>query len=176
MESNFNNWYSEKQPWFDKIEKIDKEFVTYSGSIKQHEARLKKEEEETGKMWAVIKKYKDLEHQTNTNTTQIQSLAANVNELEHIWLFYQRFIDEQGGDKVLKIRGGQYGWEKKFNAVEWLARYIEYLNEDIIFAASQHLRVMFLEQPGESVGFISCKHRSEAIPTIIQKLNSKTKT
>jgi hypothetical protein len=69
MESNFQNWYSEKQPWFDKIEKIDKEFLSYSGYIKQHDARIKKEEEETGKLWAVLKKYKDLEHQVNTNTT-----------------------------------------------------------------------------------------------------------
>ena len=34
------------------------------------------------------------------------------------------------------IRGAQHAWEEKFDAVEWLARYMEYLGEDVILTAS----------------------------------------
>ena len=62
LETNFKNWYKEKQPWFEKIEKIDKEFVLYQGRINSHDQRIKRLEEEVSKYGAILKKYKDYEH------------------------------------------------------------------------------------------------------------------
>ena len=48
-------------------------------------------------------------------------------------MFFQRFIDEQGNDVVKIVRGNSYSVLDKFNAMEWITRYVEFLTPDVIF-------------------------------------------
>ena len=67
---------------------------------------------------------------------------------------------------------------QKLNAMEWLARYIEFLTPDCIAMASNYIKEHYADPRSKvTLEFMSYKHTSEAIPTVIQKLKTKdTKT
>ena len=71
---------------------------------------------------------------------QIKELQAKLDELEHIWLFFQRFADEQGNDKIKICRAVYPTVLQKLNAMEWLARYIEFITPDAIALAANYIK------------------------------------
>jgi len=54
------------------------------------------------------------------------------------------------------------------NALEWLARYIEFLTPECMTSAANYLKTIFLnnEQSEEAQDFINYEHESEVVPTI----------
>lgn len=96
--------------------------------------------------------------------------------MDNVWLFFQRFVDEQGNDQIKVIRGPSYSILEKMNSLEWLARYSEFLSPDNIVMASNIFRQQFTGVNSgnlSSNAFTKYEHTSEAIPTIIQKIRSK---
>lgn len=96
--------------------------------------------------------------------------------MENVWMFFQRFVDEQGHDQLRIIRGPSFSLIEKFNAVEWLARYSEFITPDTCIMASNYFDDMFKsEGRGSSLAnqFVDYHHTSEAIPTIFSKLRIK---
>jgi hypothetical protein len=96
--------------------------------------------------------------------------------MENIWMFFQRFVDEQGHDYLKVIRGPSFSLIDKLNAIEWLARYSEFITPDTCIMASNYFSEMFsrglrLNPMAES--FLTYQHTSEAIPTIFSKLRTK---
>ena len=58
--------------------------------------------------------------------------------------------------------------------MEWLARYIEFLTPDSIALASNYIKEHYADPRSKvTLEFMSYKHTSEAIPTVIQKLKTK---
>ena len=57
----------------------------------------------------------------------MKDLQIKFAEMENIWLFFQRFADEQGNDKIKICRALYPTVLQKLNAMEWLDRYI-YIN------------------------------------------------
>jgi hypothetical protein len=65
-------------------------------------------------------------------------------------------------------RGRMYSTGQKMNALEWLARYIEFLTPDCMTSAAGYLKTIFLnnEASEEAQDFINYEHESEVVPTI----------
>lgn len=104
----------------------------------------------------------------------MQDLQVRFAEMENIWLFFQRFADEQGNDKIKICRALYPTVLQKLNAMEWLARYIEFLTPDCIALASNYIKEHYADPRSKvTLEFISYEHTSEAIPTVIQKLKTK---
>jgi hypothetical protein len=53
-----------------------------------------------------------------------------LEELNQLWSFSQRFIDEQATDMVLEVTSSDYGFKDKMNRMGWLARNAEFLSPD----------------------------------------------
>ena len=97
------------------------------------------------------------------------TLNTKVDEIRSLYLFFQKFIDEQGNDMVRVNRGHSFSLIQKLNAMEWTARYIEFLSieniKDIISAFNEYMRT--------DDKFNPFQHSSEVISTIIQKIKQK---
>jgi hypothetical protein len=63
--------------------------------------------------------------------------------MEFVWVFFQRFVDEQGNDHLKVIRNPGASFYFKLEAVEWLARYTEFVSPDTIYLASHYFRDLF---------------------------------
>ena len=66
---------------------------------------------------------------TSANTDQIEQLSDEVNQ---IWTFTQRFIDEQAMDFVTEVQSLDYPLRRKFDKMDWLARNAEFLSPESI--------------------------------------------
>ena len=63
-----------------------------------------------------------------------------VSELDNIWMFFQKFIDEQGNDIIKIIRGNCYSILEKLNAMEWMTRYVEFVTPDVSFMSINYMK------------------------------------
>lgn len=109
----------------------------------------------------------DLEHRLNT-------IITRINEMDSIWMFFQRFVDEQGNDKLKMIRGTCYTMLEKINSIEWLARYTEFVTPETINMAANYFKDYANTSDGSKrKKYVEYEHTSEAVPTIIQKIKSK---
>lgn len=94
--------------------------------------------------------------------------------MDNIWLFFQRFVDEQGNDAVKIVRGSSFSILEKINAMEWIARYIEFVTPDTISMITNYFKDVYTSPDAlRAKTFVEYEHTSEAIPTIIQKIRSK---
>lgn len=94
--------------------------------------------------------------------------------MDNIWLFFQRFVDEQGNDMVKIVRGSCYTILEKINAMEWVARYIEFVTPDTVAMITNYFKDVYTGPDAQRAKtFVEYEHTSEAIPTIIQKIRSK---
>ena len=55
-----------------------------------------------------------------------------VDEVNSLWSFLQRYIDEQVVDAIIEIRSPDNSYRDKMNEMEWLARNAEFLSPDAI--------------------------------------------
>jgi hypothetical protein len=94
--------------------------------------------------------------------------------MDNMWLFFQRFVDEQGNDIVKIVRGTSYTILEKINAMEWVARYIEFVTPDTIVMITNYFKDVYTgPDSARAQTFVEYEHSSEAIPTVIQKIRSK---
>ena len=67
------------------------------------------------------------------------------------------------------VRGPGFSLVEKLNAVEWLARYSEFVTPDTCIMASNYFNEMFTRgRKSNPIAdqFVNYQHTSEAIPTI----------
>jgi len=57
-----------------------------------------------------------------------EKLEVLIEELNQLWSFVQRYIDEGVVDKIMLIRTGEVGFREKMNVMDWLARNTEFLS------------------------------------------------
>ena len=83
-------------------------------------------------------------------------------------------MDEQGNDMVKIVRGSCYTILEKINAMEWVARYIEFVTPDTVAMITNYFKDVYTGPDAQRAKtFVEYEHTSEAIPTIIQKMRSK---
>jgi hypothetical protein len=124
---------------------------------------------EMKKLWATVFSYKEYGDQIKKLGEFINKISAKLQEMENVWMFFQRFVDEQGHDYLKMIRGPGFSLLEKINAVEWLARYSEFITPNTCIMASNYFNEMFsrgIKQNPIAEAFINYEHTSEAIPTI----------
>lgn len=61
------------------------------------------------------------------NNSRLNGLVDEANKL---WTFFQKFIDEHAIDRAKIIRSLDNTFTDKFNAMDWLARYAEFVTPD----------------------------------------------
>lgn len=61
------------------------------------------------------------------NNSKLNSLVEEANKL---WTFFQKFIDEHSVDRIKIIRSRDNSLTDKINAMDWLARYAEFITPD----------------------------------------------
>ena len=61
------------------------------------------------------------------NNSKLNSLVEEANKL---WTFFQKFIDEHSVDRIKIIRSRDNSLTDKINAMDWLARYAEFVTPD----------------------------------------------
>lgn len=53
-------------------------------------------------------------------------------------MFFQRFVDEQGNDYLKIIRNPGTSLYQKLDAIEWMARYTEFLSPESVTLGSHY--------------------------------------
>jgi hypothetical protein len=76
-------------------------------------------------------------HVTNAARTQIggdglKSGESLMEEINNIWSFTQRFIDEHALDMIQEVGTPDRPIRDKMNRMDWLSRYTDYLSPDQI--------------------------------------------
>ena len=70
--------------------------------------------------------------QVNTMIGELDRIGQLVEEANKLWVFFQKFIDEQGMDQVKNIRSPDVQLTPKITSLEWFARYAEYITPGIL--------------------------------------------
>ena len=99
-----------------------------------------------------------------------------IEEINQLWSFTQRFIDEQAIDMIQEVRSPDRPLKSKMDRMEWLARNAEFLSPDQItkclIAFKEHFN-------GQSVparnSYITTNHNSLAIATVVNLLDHANK-
>lgn len=112
------------------------------------------------------------------NNSRLNSLMEETNKL---WTFFQKFIDEHAIDRAKIIRSLDNSFTEKFNAMDWLARYSEFVSPDQISAVVMSFKDMYANNndPNIRESFIIHKHNSEAVATLclmMRNLRAKRET
>ena len=110
-----------------------------------------------------------------TNNSRLNGLVDEANKL---WTFFQKFIDEHAIDRAKIIRSLDNTFTDKFNAMDWLARYAEFVTPDQISAVVMSFKDMYANNTDPVIreAFISHKHTSESVATLcLMMRNLKTK-
>ena len=113
-----------------------------------------------------------------SNNSRLNGLVDEANKL---WTFFQKFIDEHAIDRAKTIRSLDNSFTDKFNAMDWLARYAEFVTPDQINQVVLSFKEMYSSNNDPSVreAFIGHKHNSEAVATLclmMRNLKSKRDT
>jgi len=74
------------------------------------------------------------------NNSRLNGLVDEANKL---WTFFQKFIDEHAIDRAKTIRSLDNTFTDKFNAMDWLARYAEFVTPDQISAVVLSFKDMY---------------------------------
>ena len=110
-----------------------------------------------------------------TNNSRLNGLVDEANKL---WTFFQKFIDEHAIDRAKIIRSLDNTFTDKFNAMDWLARYAEFVTPDQISSVVMSFKDMYANNTDPVIreAFISHKHNSESVATLcLMMRNLKTK-
>ena len=103
-----------------------------------------------------------------------------VEEANKLWLFFQKFIDEQAMDHVKIINSPDRVMREKLESMEWYARYVEYVTPDAIIKGVTDFRDKYrIPNTPERTELREAEHNVEVIETIleiIQNLKKKIKT
>ena len=126
-----------------------------------------------------LKNNKRTQNMRNTNTTD--GVGGNrvdllIEEINQLWNFVQKFIDEQSNDMIQDVRSTDLGFKNKMNRMGWLARNSEYISPEMITKCL----VAFKEQfNGTSLTarntYISSKHNSNSIITVVNLIDHVSK-
>eukprot|EP00347_Sterkiella_histriomuscorum_P015644 403356242 len=104
------------------------------------------------------------------NNSKLNSLVEEANKL---WTFFQKFIDEHSVDRIKIIRSRDNSLTDKINAMDWLARYAEFVTPDQISNVVMAFKDLYSGPDAQlRDSFINHKHNSEAIPTVVQMLRN----
>ena len=92
-------------------------------ALNAHDAELNRLRNEIGGNQDSQKRIEDF---LNNN----QKLNSLVEEANKLWTFFQKFIDEHSVDRIKIIRSKDNSITDKINAMDWLARYAEFITPD----------------------------------------------
>ena len=97
-----------------------------------------------------------------------------VEEANKLWVFFQKFIDEQSIDQMKIIRSPEHPMRDKFEAMEWYARYVEFVTPDSIISGVKTFRDKYCTptMTEERKDLKDTQHRVEVIPTILEHLRN----
>ena len=100
-----------------------------------------------------------------------------LEEANKLWIFFQKFIDEQAMDHVKLIRSNDHNMREKFESMEWYARYVEYVTPDSIILGVKTFRDKYCTptMTEERKELKDSEHRVECIPTIIEHIRNLKK-
>ena len=91
-----------------------------------------------------------------------------VDELNQLWSFTQRFIDEQVIDAINIIRSSDYAFKEKMNEMEWLSRNAEFLSPDSITKCLLAFKELYnTDHAPAKNAYINAKHTSLAVVTVV---------
>jgi hypothetical protein len=91
-----------------------------------------------------------------------------VEEVNQLWSFTQRYIDEQVIDSIQLLRSSEYNIREKMNQMDWLARNAEFLSPDSISKCLLGFKDLYnSDQVSMKNAFISSKHTSNAVITVV---------
>jgi hypothetical protein len=129
---------------------------------------------ENTKQWKKISEIEGKIDDVHLLKETVETTLARVQEMDNIWMFFQRFVDEQGNDQVKIVRGSSYSIVEKINAMEWVARYIEFVSPDTVTMIVNYFKDIYTGPDSHRhKTYVEYEHTSEAIPTIFQKVKSK---
>ena len=63
---------------------------------------------------------------------EIEKLKHLIDETAKLWVFIQKFIDEQTVDQIKIIRSPNREMKDKFEAMEWFVRYVEFATPEAV--------------------------------------------
>ena len=99
-----------------------------------------------------------------------------IEEMNQLWSFIQRYIDETATDMIMDVRSGDAGFKQKMNRMGWLARNAEFLSPDQITKCLMAFKEQF---NGTSVpartAYITSKHNSNSVITVINLIDLTSK-
>jgi hypothetical protein len=94
-----------------------------------------------------------------------------VEEVNQVWSFVQRSVDEQVVDAIGVIRSQEQSVREKMNEMDWLARNAEFLSPDAITKCLLAFKELYnTDQMNMKNAYISAKHTSSAVLTVIHLL------
>lgn len=133
----------------------------------QIQIRLETIDSETRKVWNSMFKLTKLPDEVSNVTSNVKEIQARIKQMEFVWIFFQRFVDEQGNDYLRIIRNPGVSLFRKLDAIEWLARYTEFISPDSIALASHYFKELLVgqENPVENV-FADYPHTSDVMISI----------
>lgn len=101
----------------------------------------------------------------------IEKFDLLVEEVNQLWSFTQRHIDEQVVDCINVIRSQEHSVRDKMNQMEWLARNAEFLSPDAITKCLLAYKELYSsDHLSQKNAYISAKHTSGAVITIVHLL------
>ena len=92
-------------------------------TLNSHEAEIARLKNEIVGNLDSVRKMEDFLN----NNSKLNSLVEEANKL---WTFFQKFIDEHSVDRIKIIRSRDNSLTDKINAMDWLARYAEFVTPD----------------------------------------------
>jgi len=80
----------------------------------------------------------------NSVLGELDRLGQLVEEANKLWVFFQKFIDEQAMDQVKNIRSADVQLTPKITSLEWFARYAEYITPGTLTLGVQTFTNLFM--------------------------------
>ena len=109
----------------------------------------------------------DLE-QIKKAMAELDRLGRLIEEANKLWVFFQRFIDEQAMDHVKYIRSPDCTLTEKLFSMEWFARYVEFISPDSLIMAVNSFKEIYSGSDRElSKAFMEHYPHQEGIPTVL---------
>ena len=99
---------------------------------------------------------------------ELDRLGRLIEEANKLWVFFQKFIDEQAMDHVKYIRSFDCTLTEKMFSLEWFARYVEFITPDTLIMAVNSFKDIYSGNDRElSKLFTEHTHHQEGIPTVL---------
>lgn len=92
-----------------------------------------------------------------------------IDETEELWHFNQRFIDEHAVDRERIIAAPDIPITRKMEALEWFARYCEFLTPDHAYNGILSFKNNYL-RGSQKESFINFEHRNDSIILVIDMI------